>query len=616
METLRLTILRCVLASACFLSVAQAKAAFSISANVDKTTVRINDSLQLEVRVQSGSPNVPEPHIPQINGFEIYSSGRSQNISFINGRFSSSITFTYNLVPRFLGKIKIPPITVRYKGRIYSTQEIEINVVKGAISQTQSQKQRRRISQGTPKIAAEREKAGPVFLTAETDKKSAYVNEQITLTVRFFTAVPLVSNPEYNSPPLKGFISEDLPPVRNGQTSINGKPYYYNEIKTALFPLESGYGEIGKARVKAVLQTGLALDVFDPNFFQRFFSGAGLGGGKLKILESAPLKIKIKPLPSNAPPSFTGAVGEYKIYSKLDRDSVHEGETINFSVIIEGKGNLKAVSAPKMPSMPAFKVYDVMSSLSVNKRNDIISGRKSFIAVMLAKKKGEYTLPPVKFAFFNPGLKKYVSVQTKPHKLKVLHNPNPLSSSPGYYPRTEDINPRINDIQYIFENLKMPFHLKAARKISSLNSVNFVFLLFVAFCGLYSHLRNVYARDPRKIKMKQACKKAKERLKKAEKLAEKEKLQEAISEIYDMLNDYISDKLGLSASSFTLKKIINLVKETKPYFSDRVLAEFRNLWNEIETSKFAGGSLSRESLRTFADRSISILQKMEEEFEK
>jgi len=100
----------------------------SISADVDKTQVALNDQLVLAVTVTGPEASLPDPDIPSMPNFSIYSSGRNQNITFVNGRVSSSITFTYVLEPRAAGKGVIPPITMSYKGQQAKTQPIEIQV--------------------------------------------------------------------------------------------------------------------------------------------------------------------------------------------------------------------------------------------------------------------------------------------------------------------------------------------------------------------------------------------------------------------------------------------------------------------------------------------------------
>ena len=241
----RLTIL--IALCACVLAPLSLHAAFSISAETDKKTVEINDNLYLTITVSGDSASVPEPSLPQMNNFNVYSSGRSQNISIINGKIFTSVAFTYILTPRFIGKQTIPPISVFNGREKHLTPEIAVEVVKAAAQAQAPQPQAQQGSSGRqgarPQSAkAQRQPTSDemLFMTAEPDKKTAYPNEQVNLTVRFYTAVPLTSNPQYIPPTFKNLISEDLPPVKNGESIIKGVRYNYSEIKTALFGVETG----------------------------------------------------------------------------------------------------------------------------------------------------------------------------------------------------------------------------------------------------------------------------------------------------------------------------------------------------------------------------------------
>ena len=73
--------------------------------------------------------NLPAPTLPKINGFSVYSSGRSQNISFVNGVVSTSLVYNYVLSPRSVGKYKIDSVILKYKNREYKTDPISVEVV-------------------------------------------------------------------------------------------------------------------------------------------------------------------------------------------------------------------------------------------------------------------------------------------------------------------------------------------------------------------------------------------------------------------------------------------------------------------------------------------------------
>ena len=75
--------------------------------------------------------------------------------------------------------------------------------------------------------------------------------------------------------------------------------------------------------------------------------------------------------------------------------------------------------APKLPELPNCKVFDTMSSLDINKRDDLISGKKVFTTIIVPRSEGTTRISPVKFSFFDPEAKAYREIETAPLELKV-----------------------------------------------------------------------------------------------------------------------------------------------------------------------------------------------------
>ena len=104
----------------------------SISASVDKNVLSMTDQLLLQVTASGDISSIPQPNIPPTPGFAVYSSGRSQNISIVNGKISSSVVFNYILAPNAPGKYTIASITLTHKNQTYKTDPINIEVTKSA----------------------------------------------------------------------------------------------------------------------------------------------------------------------------------------------------------------------------------------------------------------------------------------------------------------------------------------------------------------------------------------------------------------------------------------------------------------------------------------------------
>ncbi len=598
-----------------------AAAAFSVSAETDKSTVEINDSLYLTVTVSGDSASVPEPDLSHIDNFNIYSSGRSQNISVVNGKIATSVAFTYILSPRFIGAQKIPPIPVLNGNEKFYTREIEVNVIKagatGQAAQPQSQPRARSARQPQAAARSEMKAEDMLYMTAETDKKAAYPNEQVNLTIRFYTAVPLTSNPQYIPPQFKNLIAEDLPPVRNGETLIKGVRYAYNEIKTAVFGIEEGRAAVEPASVIAQVHKESEIDPFDPNFFQKFFSMSA-GQGETRQIRSNAVELNILPLPEGAPASFKGAVGSFTLLADLNPKEAKTGEALNLSITISGKGNLKTLTAPKMPDMPDFKVYDTLSSLDISKENDVIGGKKVFTTVLIPKTEGRRTIPQIKFSFFDTEAKAYRELTAGPFELMVgkgEEEGKTVSFDRGGQP--SGITPLSSDIRYVSDRAGASIAGTFAGRICSLPLwVNFLPVAALLLSLWFARLNDFRLKNPLLFRFKKAHEKARADIVAATEKLKSGQTKEAASILYDSLLAYLSDKSGYKISGLTMKRALVLLKEKFPKAGDYSLTEIKDLWEKLEALHFSPAGATQEEGKDLLNEYAILLDLLEKDFKK
>jgi hypothetical protein len=594
-----------------------ASALFSITAETDKQSVEINDSLYLTVTVNGDSASVPEPDLPQMNNFNIYSSGRSQNVSIINGKISTSVAFTYILSPRFIGRQKIPPITVFNGKERYVTQEIGINVVKAAAPAQASQPQNAPRAQAARQSQASLKPEDALYLTAETDKKTAYPNQQVNLTIRFYTAVPLTSNPQYIPPQFKNLIAEDLPPVRNGETVIKGVRYSYSEIKTALFGIEEGPATVNPAAVIAQIYKENAVDPFDPNFFQKFFSMSA-GQGETRQIHSNSASLKILPLPEGAPASFKGAVGNFTLSSDFSPKEVKAGEALNLSITVTGKGNLKTLTAPPPPEMPDFKVYDTMSSLDISKENDIIGGKKVFTTVLIPKSEGRRVIPPVRFSFFDPEAKVYRELSAGPFELTVGKSDGEGKTvSFAHAGQAAGITSLSSDIRYVSDRATPPKTGALAGRVCALPAwMNFLPLAAVLLSLWLARLNDLKLKNPLLFRFRKAHGAARAELAGAAGKLKTGRPKEAAAILYDSLMEYLSDKSGCRVSGLTIKRALARLKGKFPGAGEHSLAEIKDLWERLEALHFSPAGATLEKTKDLLEKYTALLDLLEKDFKK
>ena len=589
-------------------------ALLNVTAETDRDTVQIDGNLYLTVTVSGDSANVPEPKLPNMQNFNVYSSGRSQSISIVNGKITTIVSFTFILTPRFIGAQTIPSIKVSNGRETAATPELTVTVTKAA-APAQQQASPGRPTRPAPRAArAAAAKGEQIFLKAETDRKSAYPGEQINVSVKFYTSVPLSSNPQYMPPSLKNLISEDLPPVRNGETDIGGVRYAYSEIKAALFALSPGPAEIRPAMVIAQVPTQDTMDPFDPNFFNKFLAMSGAQGRSVEFVTEK-LDLDIKPLPPGAPASFAGAVGNYTVTASVDRPEARAGEAVNFSVTVAGSGNLKAVIAPKFPELPDFKVFDTMSSLDINKDNDIITGKKVFTYILVPRNEGRKTIPPVRFSFFDPQAKVYRSLQTDAVTLTVEKG--------GQGARSVNFNPANagapvtasgSDIRYVSDKPAggtLPLLASSVLVLPPwLHSAPLALLLLSFWLARFNRFKLA---NPLLFRARRARGEASRDIDEAEALIKAGKTSEAVAVLYDSFMDYLSDKCGVKVSALTIKKASELVRRRFPKVTERALEEIKELWAALELRHYAPSASGTEGASDLAKKYSLLIELLEKE---
>ncbi|MBI4248614.1 MAG: protein BatD, partial [Elusimicrobia bacterium] len=613
------------LASACLPSAAAQE--IQISASVDKETVSLNDQILLYVQISGNSNNIPEPEMPSLPNFSLYSSGRSQNFSMVNGQVSASLQYNYVLVPRFVGKSEIGPIAVKVSGKVFQTAPMTITVLRPNAAAPPAPPGTRSSAQGAaappappgtrppaggkgrvepqsgvsssprpsgapgsqgaaPGVAPAQGQQPPLFAAAAVDKKKAYVNEQVMLTVRFHTSVNLLGNPEYVPPDLSGFFSEDLPPVRTYRADIGGRPYLVMEVKTALFSSTPGAKTISPATVRCQVQRPSDFDPFAADFFQQFFSG-GAYAARTQEIKSDPVTLLIEPLPeSGKPAGFSGAVGKYRLVAALDKKELNVGDAVNLSLTVEGQGNLKTVFGPKLPELPAFRGFDTVHSINLNKADDIVQGSKTFKTVMVARNSGLIEFPEIPFSYFDPEQRRYASLRSAAMKVTVrpgAHPPGASVSAGATAPAS--ITPGAEDIHFIKEKpgsaaLAETLASLAAPRRAHAAAAGVLFAANLLLAG-WARWRN---KNPVKLRARQAYAKAAAGIDAARRLREREGAAEILAE---SLRGYLADKLNLPGHGLTWKEISSAVLKRNPRCPADKLQRLKEAWESLDSLRFA-----------------------------
>lgn len=584
-------------------SVGAAQDSVSLKLSLDKSTIRADEAAMLTLTVEGiGSQKMPEPQLPPLPMFEIFSSGNSTNIQVINGQMSTSMIYNYMLYPKRDGAFPIRAAHVVYNGKRYESNELTITVTKagtGAAPEEPSANQAKDDKGG----------ARDVFLTAEVDKKSAYVDEQVTLRIKLFRAINTLSTPDYEAPQTPGFWTQDIPPQKTYYQIVNGRRYFVNEIRTALFPTKPGKLRVSPAKVTVTVPDRSRTRTRDPfSIFDDVFQQ-----GKRVSVQSQSLAVNAKPLPKQGKTAdFSGGVGSYRISASVDKPDVQVNEAITLTVKISGQGNVKSIPEPTLPDMDGFRVEKSSTDFQVSNRDVELGGSKTFDYLLIPRIPGTHAINPIKLNYFDPGKKKYLTAKTDSIQLKIRKGANAAETEIPYnMVAGQTINLKETDIRFIKVD---DGHLVRSGKVLLASPLFLAFLalpLAIVLGGMIDVKRKRRLQsDVAYARRRRASGEAKRRLNAAEKHMHGNNDTGFYAEISAAIYQFVADKFNTSAHGLTTDGVQSLlVKKDVP---DDLMNDTLTTLREADFGRFAGGAGVDGGKRELYDRARAVITRLAE----
>jgi hypothetical protein len=585
----------------------------TLDASVDKNPVALDDQFTLIFELKnagmSGGKNLK---LPSLERFHVLAGpSTSSNMQWINGQVSSSVTYTYVLRAKDVGKFTIGAASIEAGGATVSSSPVAIEVVKGSPRPKQS------AQGGQPGASADvnQQLADNIFLRASIDKSRVMQGEQVNLVYRIYTRVQVQNYNLTKAPTMTGFWSEDADLPKQVQLTnevVNGKQYQVGVIKrSALFPTQSGTLEIGPMEIQMLVTVRRrSLDPFDA------FFGDPFGQQIEYTVKSDPVRIKVDPLPAGAPSSFKGAVGKFSITSVVDKQTTKTNEPLSYKVKISGTGNIKVLESPTIEVPTDFEQYTPKVSDNINRRDARISGTKTFEYVLIPRYPGVKSIKPVEFSYFDLGKKEYVTLHSPEIKVNVEQGAAGATPFVSSSPR-EDVQLLSQDIRFI--KIARPTFTKQGEYLHT--SGAFIAALLLPLAGLagafvYSRQRQAVMSDMVGYRNRQALKVAKKGLRNAEAMLAR--TQKGIdtsseskvvfySETARSIWKYLGDKLNIQQADISIDAVVSEL--TRRSVGAETSASLKSLLESCEMARFAPTSLSAETMKqTYAHASTIIVE--------
>ena len=348
---------------------------FSGSANaanirvfVDRQNINVDESFNL-VFEADGSVDSDPDFSPLSIYFDILNRSQSSNMTIINGNFSRKTVWTLVLLAKQAGNYAIPSI------EFGNDKSPSLNIKIHKSSSTQSTTDTN------------------LFLEAEIDHSSVYVQAQLIYTIKLFRSIG-IQNASLTEPELSDAdaIVEKLGEDNRYQITRNGVNFVVIERRYAIFPQQSG-----QLSIKPVEFNGQIVAQ------RRSFFDSSSFNNTTKRIYSKQINIDVKPVPASFKNKTWLPSSELKLVDEWPEDATFiVGEPVTRTITLLANG-LTAAQLPEIAvkNITGIKQYPDQPSLNDKKdKNGIIGIRQEKIA-FIPTKAGPLTLPELNISWWN-----------------------------------------------------------------------------------------------------------------------------------------------------------------------------------------------------------------------
>ncbi len=569
------------LASLIFLiamSAANAQVQFKASAN---KVVEVGENFRLNFSVNARGTGFKAPNLGNFRVMIGPSSSTSTSISIINGKTTQSVnySFAYILQAQKEGKFTIGNAQITVDGKVYKSQPITIEVLKGDLPQ---------LSQGGGKgNKAQKSSGGKILVRVNLSKTKVYQGEQIISSVKIYDKIAQLGGFEdFKFPSYAGFWAQEVNTPTNlslTREKFNNQIYYSALLRQdVLFPQKSGTITIEPCTIDCVVKEKVGQR---RNFFGE---PVDVFQNVKKVVKSAPRKVTVLPLPDGKPASFTGAVGSnFKFKMSVDRTELKSNESVTLKLVVSGHGNIQMVNKLAVNFPASFDVFDPKVSNNINSSASGVRGSKTFEYLVIPREQGEYTIPATNFSYFDVSTKSYKTLTTQEIKFKIAKGENSdIVTTSGTAIGREDVADKGTDIRHIFtqdftlSKNKKPFFGSLWFYLSYLIALVVAILSIFLIGTKIKRNKNIVLQKNRR-----ANKISQKRLKEAAKFMKENNREAFYTELIKALWGFLSDKLNIPLSELSR----DTVKETleKQNIDEQLVNEFITTVDNCEFAKYA-----------------------------
>lgn len=363
--------------------------AFASSNSITK-----DEFFELTFQIENGKVSDFQP--PIFTGFNVLSGPvQSVRTAVINGKVSSSRSYTYTLEPQRTGQFTLGPATAIINGERKESNHVSITVTTGS-------------DNTSTRVSG----SGDVFVRLEPSATVAYPGQQLSLDYKVYTRTEVSSFSLDRSPDIKGAYVKECKNYNTSvrQVQVNGNTYVTKITRRqTMYPTTPGT----ISSDPAVITLGIPDPDEDP--FSTLF-----GTSRPRQVKTNALSINVKPLPAPVPADFSGAVGNFSYTLSASTGQLTTSDALRLTFTISGNGDIKRVKNPEFAKDTLFEIYDaqVTGEQEREEAGNWVNSRTYTIDI-LPRVPGEYELQIPPFVYFDTEARNYKTIQPEPVPLIV-----------------------------------------------------------------------------------------------------------------------------------------------------------------------------------------------------
>ncbi|MGQ3891599.1 BatD family protein [Legionella sp. CNM-4043-24] len=366
-----------------------------LTLELNESSVSVGQSFRLVLVEENGNTTANPDLGPLKKDFTIVGTERSTNYSIINNETHTSRQWTIVLIPKRVGTLPIPPLTVGQEQTQASSIEVREAGSGASVSGVVNDQQ-------------------DVMLQAEVSTRQPYVNEQVIYTVKLYNSRRLL-DAAFQPPSVEDGLLIPLGDARRYQESIQGRYYSVEEQKYAVFPQKSGSFAIRPPSFTALIYEDMPQQV---------------------SIKAPAITLDVRP----ASPDFKGKdwlpAKHLVLTETWDQPSrtLEQGSTLIRRIGIEATGlPAQLLPALSIPIQDGQRVYQDKAVEQNNLRQGNVVGNTTLNVTYLFNKAGETTIPAIQVSWFNTetGKEEVTILPERQLIITAAANSSPAPASPA-----------------------------------------------------------------------------------------------------------------------------------------------------------------------------------------